>query len=551
MKRGRRGRCSRRRCEALRELDRLRRRRRSRRRCAALIERLGRRSRRQLFQPMRVAITGTHGSPGIFESLAALGRERDAGAHRGRARAACCEALRAIDRVEPLPMSSWARLAMPAGRNSAETADSRRHADSRPSRTAQQEAPRHQPQARRVAGPAAASAWRPRFEAVERLPALAESQRRAGRELRAEAETPRPTRSSEAVESDAALAIAVMRAANNGAGPARPRLRRSARRSRCSTPDGVASGRRATLDTYELFEHGQRLARPARALPRHAVATRHAAERIAEIATAAGRDELAVAALLHDVGKLVLAGSTLLRTSSEPTPRGTPRSASGASAASSASTTRWSAACWPAAGALPPSIAGAIERHHAADADGHRRRGQARRPRRPPRHRRHGLGRAPRRAAAALGLDADARARARLRVPATRAAAPAHQRAVPAVGPRARRAARPRRGQGLQGDRRARCRCRRARCAPTCTTSTARSARWIAPRRCSSPATAAGSSRPRLLDQALAQPDRDRVGAVAGLEAGEDRLRVGPDRLARQARGAWRPGPSSGRRRTS
>jgi glutamyl-tRNA synthetase len=40
-----------------------------------LVERLGTKPR-DLYQPLRVAITGTTVSPGIFESLAALGRER-------------------------------------------------------------------------------------------------------------------------------------------------------------------------------------------------------------------------------------------------------------------------------------------------------------------------------------------------------------------------------------------------------------------------------------------------------------------------------------------
>ena len=41
-----------------------------------------------------------------------------------------------------------------------------------------------------------------------------------------------------------------------------------------------------------------------------------------------------------------------------------------ASAASWAWTTAWSAACWPAAGACPNSLATAIERHHSDDATG-------------------------------------------------------------------------------------------------------------------------------------------------------------------------------------
>ena len=41
-------------------------------------------SRASLYQPIRVAITGTTVSPGIFESLSALGRERDPGARSKR-----------------------------------------------------------------------------------------------------------------------------------------------------------------------------------------------------------------------------------------------------------------------------------------------------------------------------------------------------------------------------------------------------------------------------------------------------------------------------------
>ena len=40
-----------------------------------LVERLGVKAR-DVYQPLRVAITGTTVSPGIFDSLAALGRDR-------------------------------------------------------------------------------------------------------------------------------------------------------------------------------------------------------------------------------------------------------------------------------------------------------------------------------------------------------------------------------------------------------------------------------------------------------------------------------------------
>src|SRR5262245_44367245 len=56
------------------------------------------------------------------------------------------------------------------------------------------------------------------FEAVTSVPALAEAHR--GLLGAGERETSGPAELTEAVESDAALTIAVMRAANNGNGPA-------------------------------------------------------------------------------------------------------------------------------------------------------------------------------------------------------------------------------------------------------------------------------------------------------------------------------------------
>ena len=63
----------------------------------AMVERLGARPR-DVYQPLRVAITGTTVSPGIFDSLAALGRERTRRARRGGARAAARPVIRALDR---------------------------------------------------------------------------------------------------------------------------------------------------------------------------------------------------------------------------------------------------------------------------------------------------------------------------------------------------------------------------------------------------------------------------------------------------------------------
>jgi putative nucleotidyltransferase with HDIG domain len=139
------------------------------------------------------------------------------------------------------------------------------------------------------------------FEAVSAVPALAEARRRL---LGAcERQTAAPGEVAEAVESDAALTIAVMRAANNGNGPAG---RAAGVRDAIEELDVEAvmelTGR---LETYELLDGNA--AEGHERFRRHAVSVRTAAERIGEIARLPNRDELAVAALLHDVGQLVLA----------------------------------------------------------------------------------------------------------------------------------------------------------------------------------------------------------------------------------------------------
>jgi hypothetical protein len=63
----------------------------------------------------------------------------------------------------------------------------------------------------------------------------------------------------------------------------------------------------ASIDTYDPFESPNGTAERYERFRRHAVATRHATDRIADLARLPERDELAVAALLHDVGRLVMA----------------------------------------------------------------------------------------------------------------------------------------------------------------------------------------------------------------------------------------------------
>ena len=204
------------------------------------------------------------------------------------------------------------------------------------------------------------------FDSVSGLPALAEARRRL---LGA---CDRPAASAydlaDIVESDAALAIAVLRAANNGNGPpARAGVVRDA--IEALRIDGVRA-LAAGLETYDVLEHPGTSMQGHERFRRHGVAVRVAAERIAEVAHLPQRDELAVAALLHDVGRLVLGelhGEEYLndrrRVSPEERVRRERRELGIDHALVGAVLLRrW---------ALPDPIATSVERHHAADAEGH------------------------------------------------------------------------------------------------------------------------------------------------------------------------------------
>jgi putative nucleotidyltransferase with HDIG domain len=140
------------------------------------------------------------------------------------------------------------------------------------------------------------------FDEVTKLPALAEATRRlmraADREAASSAEI------AQAIESDAGLAIAIMRAANNGQGPP----------GRCGGVNEAVDSLStlgvktivAGLETYDNFDIPSAAAERYERFRRHAVAVRQASDRIADVARVTKRDELAVAALLHDVGRLVM-----------------------------------------------------------------------------------------------------------------------------------------------------------------------------------------------------------------------------------------------------
>jgi putative nucleotidyltransferase with HDIG domain len=140
------------------------------------------------------------------------------------------------------------------------------------------------------------------FDAVDTFPALSDTVERVG-EL-ASRKGASVTDVADLVESDTAVAIAVMRAANNGGGP-RERVSNVPDAVEALTPERVHAIV-VELETCDLFSASAAWERLPDRFRRHAVATRHAAERIAELGEISGRDELAVVALLHDIGQLVM-----------------------------------------------------------------------------------------------------------------------------------------------------------------------------------------------------------------------------------------------------
>jgi putative nucleotidyltransferase with HDIG domain len=126
----------------------------------------------------------------------------------------------------------------------------------------------------------------------------------------------------------------------------------------------------ASVDVYEPLALPSGSAARHEQFRRHAVATRHAADRIAEQVRLPDRDELAVAALVHDLGHLVLAqmygefeepNRRLLgpdeRVRLERRELGIDHALVGA-----VLVRRWG---------FPRGVASAVERHHSPDANGH------------------------------------------------------------------------------------------------------------------------------------------------------------------------------------
>src|SRR3954454_8278655 len=222
------------------------------------------------------------------------------------------------------------------------------------------------PKAAGRGAPAPGSRLAEAFEAVERFPVLIESRERVI--AAATAENTRLGELIEAVESDVALTISVLRFANRSGVSAG---------GVCGIPQAIdvlkPSGVLAiagTAPSFDFFEsNGGWELKPER-FRVHALATQRAADHIGRVVGWVERDELAATALLHDVGRLVIsrlhpgykvyfdAGSRTpeQRLRDEREQLGIDHTLVGGVLAR-----RWN---------LPQRIAIAIERHHADDAEG-------------------------------------------------------------------------------------------------------------------------------------------------------------------------------------
>jgi putative nucleotidyltransferase with HDIG domain len=219
------------------------------------------------------------------------------------------------------------------------------------------ERPRHQGHGRRLTEA---------FEALERFPALAESRDRLLNA--ATTENMRIADIASIVESDAAVAVAVLRSVNKQA--AGPKLIDTAAGAIEQLSPQAVHGLAERVCTFDFFEQSGLWGTVPRSFRRHALATQRAADLIAAEVEYEHRPRLALASLLHDIGKLVLmhaypgypgrvhkdARTPGQRIHQERIELGVDHALIGGVLAR-----RWG---------LPGSLASAIERHHHADARG-------------------------------------------------------------------------------------------------------------------------------------------------------------------------------------
>jgi putative nucleotidyltransferase with HDIG domain len=204
------------------------------------------------------------------------------------------------------------------------------------------------------------------FEALEAFPALAESRDRLLSVISRDNVATSDVVS--AVESDVALIIAVLRLANQS-GPGRGRIDSVVAAVELLSPQTVHSLAQR-VRTFDFFERASVWDAAPERFRLHALATQHAADRVAAEIGYEHRDRLTVSSLLHDIGKLVLLHAypgypgqvhRMARTPEERVHAERRELGVDHALVGGVLVRRWG---------LPATIATPIERHHNADAEG-------------------------------------------------------------------------------------------------------------------------------------------------------------------------------------
>ncbi len=205
------------------------------------------------------------------------------------------------------------------------------------------------------------------FEALEAFPALAESRNRVLRLVREDRTSVGDVVA--AVESDVAMLVAVLRLGNRIAGKKKGKIASVPEAVELLTPDGVEQ-MASRIRVFDFFEHIPGWDSTPEHFRLHAVATQSAADRLARELDYPNRDELLSSALLHDIGALVLMHAYpaypaqihgQARTPEERLHRERRELGVDHALVGGVLARRWG---------LPNSLATAIERHHADDAEG-------------------------------------------------------------------------------------------------------------------------------------------------------------------------------------
>ena len=205
------------------------------------------------------------------------------------------------------------------------------------------------------------------FEALEAFPMLVESRNRVLALF--EAGEPSTGDVVAAVESDVALAVGVLRLANQVDGPSRGQVDSAVRAIEVISPQTVhaVAQRARTFDFFERTAVWQGIPERFRL---HAMATQRAADRLGRELGYETRDRLMVTALLHDIGKLVLIHAYPgyprqvhgeARTPEERTQRERRELGVDHALVGGVLARRWG---------LPHPVASVIERHHSDDCEG-------------------------------------------------------------------------------------------------------------------------------------------------------------------------------------